>query len=80
MSDRSSWQKLLDSIQQPTGYCALRYNRGDKSWWLDPSTFGLSAVEVRQKVRGQDQRTESNKAFADKNPAHMILEVKLEIV
>ncbi len=73
----SAWDEILDSLQAPAGYCALRQNRDSKAWWLDPSTFGLSAAECRERLEHQDYRSESSREFAAKNPALVLALVDL---
>ncbi len=74
----SAWDEILDSLQAPAGYCALRKNRDAGSWWLDPSTFGLSAAECREKLKHNDYRDESSREFAAKNPALIIQRVEIK--
>ncbi len=82
---KSRWQIILESIQASPGFCALRRNRESGDWWIDPSTFGLSAEECRRKLpeynlvrrRNNAKKDTAALEFAKQNPALAIIDVEV---
>jgi len=67
-------------ITPAKGWCAVRFNREDRTRWIDTSTFSATIDECRNKLYTKDLINEAAGEFAKKNPAVMILEVTVRAV